>query len=183
MLNRMFYAPDTGADGAGEPAGAEPTAPGADALESVGSVVKETPPADPKPQEPPALPKYSSQLSPEIREKYKESLEKMGKDTSLNDTFSELMETRGKLERAILLPEKDNPEDIKRFMQDMGIPESPDGYKIDEKVLGAEATKLMTQQALKAGMTTKQAQAMHGFIVALVKNGQAGIAQATAVRS
>jgi len=175
---RVYYAPED--DGAGAPP--ETPAPGADAVAQAGAAA--VPPEDPPPEDKPKVPpKFSSQLSPEAREKHKDALDAMGEETSLTDAFTELMDSRGKLSRSILMPEKDNPEDLKRFMKDMGIPESPEGYGIDEKILGPDATKLLTTQALKAGMTMKQAQAMHGFVGAIMKNGQAGIAEATAKRS
>lgn len=122
------------------------------------------------------VPKFSSQLSPDRRETHKAVLEEMGESYSLNDAFDELITLKANSKRSILMPEKDNPEDMKRFMKDMGIPETIDGYELEAKAVGADLQKSFKEQAMKSGLTKTQAKAVMGFIDNLVQTGSSLVA-------
>jgi len=156
---RIFFEPD-GKTG-GDPPGSAPAAEG-DSKETTEF----------------RMPKFGSQLSPELREKYKKELHEYA-DKSLNDVWTDLVDSQTKLSRALIIPDKDgDPErfkaDTKAFMAKMGIPETPDGYelKYDKKILADEAfIKSYRENALKRGLTKTQAQAGLADLEALAKQG------------
>lgn len=123
-------------------------------------------------------PKWESQLSPEKREQHKEILTSLGEEYSLNSAIDEIAESRGKLGRSILLPKEGDTEDLKRFMKDMGIPESADGYGLQAGELSKEILTTFQTQALKAGLTKTQAGKMWGYLSTLTKAGQKVVSDA-----
>lgn len=141
----------------------------------------DTPPADTAPPEP-KLPKFGSQLSPEIREKHKKELGEYA-DKSLNEVWGDLIETRGKLSRAIVIPDpKDKDQEkfkaeAKAFHERMGIPETPDGYelKADAKILDKNFLSGFRKDAFEMGLTKTQAQKSLAKYEALAKQGMENI--------
>lgn len=174
---RLNLAPDTGT--ADPPVQSDPGTtdpPEPTATSPLDNLVQDEP--KDKATEPGKMPKWASQLSPEAREKYKDVLEALGEGHSLTDTFTEFVESRGKLERSILLPEQGNEEDLKRFMKDMGIPESMEGYNLEAGELGDDILGLFREHSMKAGLSNKQAQHMWGVLKTLATTGSKELAAA-----
>jgi hypothetical protein len=69
--------------------------------------------------------------------------------------------TRERVPNLTVLPDEDNPDDVKRFWGDLGVPEDINGYKppADAGVLDEELDKQIKDIAHKANMTDKQYQA------------------------
>ena len=124
-------------------------------------------------QEPAAEPegkpvKYLAQVSPTIREKYGERLEKF---PGLNELVEGAMDLEDRQARSVIMPKanaegKFDPEELKTFKTAMGIPSNADSYEIDEskgKELGIEVGEIK-KRAYAAGMTGTQAQKLYDFI-------------------
>jgi len=113
------------------------------------------------------LPKFSEQITPELREKYQAELKAL-KGKKLNDVFEEYFSHKRKADRAVYLPDPKNPdpEEAKAFLKALGIPESPDKYALDvkkyEQELGKDALSALTEtfkkKAHEISLTPKQAQ-------------------------
>lgn len=154
------------------------------------------PPADPPAGEPPSdppegepgkvqkgmtenMPTYATQLSPEFRETHKEALEAYGKDHKVTDALTELMENKTsltaakeQLSRAIVKPKKGDEADLKRFMKDMDIPETPAGYELEKGEAPDNIHALFQEEALKTGLTQTQAQRQWALFNTISKQGK-----------
>jgi len=87
------------------------------------------------------------------------------------------MEGRGKLSRAIVLPDPKSETfdaDKKEFFKKMGIPENPDGYDLKvDKILEKDKAFMdnFRLNALKSGLTKTQAQGQLDQLALLAKQG------------
>ena len=173
-LNFLYFllAPDTGGDGgsSGDDGSSGDEGGQGDPGDQSGDSSQSSDPGDGTPKE---LAKFASQLSPDIREKYEKELSTDYKDKHLNDVWGELMEAKGKLSRSIVVPDPENPdqEELKAFMDKMGIPSSPDGYELKADGVGKEIVDGFKAEALKMGLTKSQAQKVLDKVVAFSKNG------------
>lgn len=124
--------------------------------------------------EAPKMAKFGSQLSPEIREKYKDQLSGDYAEKHLNDVWEELMSSKSKLNRAVIIPDPESPDDgeVKQFFQKMGIPEKPDGYELNAEVIKDDKfIKQFKEQAHKMGLTQTQAKKQLAMMENLAKAG------------
>jgi len=156
---RLFFSPDEGGGG-------PPAAPPADPAPAA-------PAAEPAPEpEPKPATGWLTQVPKELREH--PSLIKHGK---MGDLLQDYIELSGKAERALYLPGKDaKPEEIQAFLKKMGIPESAEGYELDEKLVkdqpgGKEFLEAFRTMAHTAGMTKKQAAKSLEFVAGIARSG------------
>lgn len=171
---RIFYVPD-GAPGGGDtpPADTPPAAPAA-------PPAGDPPPADDNPWKG----FWGSSLPNDFREANKTELLLMKeKGTTMKDVVEETFSHRKNMERALIVPKEDDPPEVKKaFMGKMGIPESPDGYGLDAKVLGdldkdGAFTKATAERYYKKGMTKAQAQEAFNVIAETAKGALAAKAK------
>lgn len=154
---RIFYAPD----GAPEGAAPAPDPTPAPAPEPSGS----------------DLPGFASYMKRESREKHAEAL-KGYKDKKLDDVFDELVDSKGKLSRAIVIPDPKTatPEDMAAFKKTMGIPDSPDAYDLKTDAFkdmeGVDGlAKEFKLRAASWGLTKGQAAQAFEFLAGIGKSG------------
>jgi hypothetical protein len=177
MIIRLFHGPDGAPPGAAaEPAPAQGAAPAAEA------------PAEAPPSEGDDLPKFASQLSPEIREKRKTELSAL-KGKHLNDVMEDYFGIKGKLDGAIVPPGKDaKPEEVDAFFKKMGIPRTADEYKLNTEAVKSmdkdgAFTKGFREIARKNGLTQRQAENIFNTIAAgMTQDSQTKEAKAKEVR-
>lgn len=180
LFSQIFF------DGDGAPAGtadtpagnapAEPEKPATPAEPAEPAAGGKPPAAEPGKSgegDPPKLAKFASQFSPEIREKYKDELSGDYAEKHLNDVWTELMETKGKMKRAIIVPDPENPDpdELKTFMKQLGIPESPDGYELKAEGVDQKVLDKFAGEALKMGLTKGQAKKVVKSFTGLVQEG------------
>lgn len=177
LFSMIFLDGDGGAaGGSGEPSGGEPAAgsePAAGGDPGDGGAKTPENGGD----KPPKLAKFASQLSPEIREQYQKELSEDYADKHLNDVWSELMEAKGKMSRSVVFPDPENPdpEELKAFMQKMGIPEKPEGYELKADGVDPKVLEQFSGEALKMGLTKSQAQKVVQTLTGMVKQGSSQI--------
>lgn len=120
----------------------------------------------------------ASQFPKETREKYKDLLLGDYKDKKAHEVFEELVDVKGKLGRAIVIPDPKSAtvEEISAFKKTMGIPESPDKYDLKadayKDIEGIE--DLAADFRLRAaawGLTKAQAQNAFDLMAGLAKSG------------
>lgn len=179
-INRLFtlmYLMDA------DPGGAAGTPPAADPAPEPNSTEPDPSPASTEPQEgidtppqEPDIPKFASQLNPKKRESedYKKYLYKHQK---LDDIADDYVALNKRMEKAIEIPGKDaKPEDIKAFMQKLGVPEKESDYELNlGKNPSKEISKLadeMRKDYMRAGMTKQQAKVMWGSMLKNIQEGQ-----------
>jgi len=151
---------------------AAPVAPAQSAAPTPATAAPEAAPAAPEPE----VPKWLSQVSPELRAN--KELYRFG---SLNDAAKELIAKAEAKGRVIELPdpEKATKEDMSAFRAKLGIPDNADGYEIDLGKLKdiPEVGKLadLTKKIGEAsGLTRKQAQRVfEGMASSLVGEARA----------
>lgn len=131
----------------------------------------------------PKLPPFASQLSPEVRTKYGKDLESYA-GKSLNDVVADLVDTRGKLSRAIIPPDPKTatPEEISALRAKIGVPEKPDGYQFSldayKDLEGVDdVVAVLRKEAYDMSLNGKQAQA---YVENQLKRGKASIEARTA---
>lgn len=182
----FMMAPDGGDAGSGATTPQDTSTPPADATpaDTAKPAGQDTPPANPPAdqQAKPALPKYSSQLSPTKRES-EEYQKYLYKHAGLDELADDYVSLSKRLEKAIEVPGKDaKPEDIKAFLGKLGVPEKADDYDLEIKGLeegqAPEALKkTMREQFMKAGLTKAQAKGVwQGFVQNYI-NGRAYMEQ------
>lgn len=166
----------TSSAGAGLAGSAEPQTPAPD--------TKQVDPAQAAPAAPVVddkdtkdeIPKYSSQLNPKRRdsEEYKKYLYK---HKDLNEVAEDYVSLSQRMEKALELPGKDaTPEQVKEFMQKLGVPEKEADYDLpmdggDQKALQPIADE-MRKQFMRAGMTKTQAKTMWSHYLNSMRQGQ-----------
>jgi hypothetical protein len=160
-MTRFFHAPDD--PGAGGAAPATDSTPPAS-----------TPPAEAEPQ----WTGMASQFPREIREKHKDLLLGEYKDKKASDVFEELVEAKGKLGRAIVIPDPKTAtaDDMAAFRKTMGIPDSGDGYELNtEPYKGIKGiddlAKDFRTRALANGLTKTQAAKEFEYLANIAKFG------------
>lgn len=170
-LMLIMMAADAGGDG-GSPT---PAAPPADAGSGSQTPPEgqdaggQKPPAAEPPKDAPQLPKFSSQLSPAKRdsEEYQKYIYKHG---DLNELADDYVALNKRLERSLELPGKDaKPEEVKAFLQKLGVPEDEKGYKLDTSLveknpLYKDMETEMRKQFYRSGLTQRQAQGMWSLL-------------------
>jgi hypothetical protein len=170
---RFFYDADgTGGGGGTESPPVDPPAP------------DNAPAADPAPPaegtnsgDDPWKGTWIAQLPQEAREKHKDRLMSL-KGKHLAEVLDEHFSQTERMEGAIIPPGTDAaPEEVKAFLQKMGIPENPEGYELDSKLIGdtdGSFTKTFADNLARIGLTKKQGQMVYAQIAALYKTGQEG---------
>lgn len=174
-LMLIMMAADAGGEGGGS---TPPATPPADA-----GATDHTPPAGQEggDQKPPAAdppkdappkpqpPKFSSQLSPTKRDS--EDYQKLVyKHQTLDELADDYVALNKRLERSMELPGKDaKPEEVKAFLQKLGVPEDEAGYKLDTTLveknpLYKDMENEMRKQFYRAGLTQRQAQGMWSLL-------------------
>jgi hypothetical protein len=177
MIKRRFlYAADgTGGGGGAASPPADSPAPGsAPAADTAPPAESET---IPKEGDDPWKGTWIAQLPQEAREKHKDRL--MGlKGKHLAEVLDEHFSQADRMQGAIIPPGTDAaPEEVKAFLQKMGIPENPEGYELDSKLIGdtdGNFTKTFADNLARIGLTKKQGQMVYAQIAALYKTGQEG---------
>lgn len=98
----------------------------------------------------------------QLREEYWNH-ERAKEFNSPSDAFQALLEAEGKLQNAVVRPgEGATEEDWKSYYQQVGVPESPDGYKLETlEGMPDEYTSVFAQRAHAANLTPEQAQALY----------------------
>jgi len=116
-------------------------------------------------------PKWASQLSPQIRDKYADSLDAYA-DKTLNDVFEELETHKAQLSKAIPIPAKDaSDEEKKAFLKAMGIPEKPEDYTLKADKLEENNTFLVEfkKHAHAMGLNNTQAQKQLDYVLGIAQ--------------
>lgn len=177
----IMMAPDGGDAGSGATPPADTSTPpaGTPPADTTKPAGQDTPPANPPTDQPPkpALPKYSSQLSPAKREsdEYQKYLYKHG---DLNELADDYVALNKRMEKSLELPGKDaKPEEVKAFLQKLGVPEDPGAYKLENSLsetnpLYKDMEKNMREQFYRAGLTNRQAQNMWSLLTEGYKQAQ-----------
>lgn len=82
---------------------------------------------------------------------------------SPSDAFQALLEAEGKLQNAVVRPgEGATEEDWKSYYQQVGVPESPDGYNLETlEGMPEEYTGVFAQRAHAANLTPEQAKDLY----------------------
>ena len=85
-----------------------------------------------------------------------------GEEATPADIAKFIAKTRERVPNIAVMPDDDNPDDVKRFWGDLGVPEDVDGYAptADAGVLPEEMDAQLKEIASKSGLTTKQYLAM-----------------------
>jgi hypothetical protein len=124
----------------------------------------------------PRLPKFASQISPEIKTRYAKDLEGYA-DKGLNEIVSDLFDTRSQLARAIIPPDPKTgtPEEIAAFRKKINVPDTADGYQIDASAFKDlegvdEVVKTLKEKAFAKSLNQKQAQ---GYVEDMLGFGKA----------
>lgn len=127
----------------------------------------------------------ASQFPKETREKYKDLLLGDYKEKKAHEVFEELVDAKGKLGRAIVIPDPKTAtqEEIAAFKKTMGIPEGPDKYEIKadayKDIEGIEGLVAdFRTRAAAWGLTKTQAQNAFDLMAGLAKSGMAAQTQA-----
>jgi len=131
---------------------------------------KAEPKVEPKAEK--RLPKWGSQLSPQTREKYADSLDAYA-DKSLSDVFEEWEAGKVKMKNAIPVPTKESSKEEKQaFMKAMGIPEKPEEYTLKSELVKEDNPFLLEfkKQAHKTGLTNVQAQKQFDYVLNIAKS-------------
>lgn len=177
----LFLVPDSGGGGGagGDPPGADAGTPSAGGAPPAGGGDPGAGGAGGEPK----LPSFASQLSPEARTKYAKDLEPYA-GKSLNDVVADLVDTRGKLARAIVIPDPKTatPEEMAETRKRLGVPEKPDAYQLNIEAYKdlegvADVVAILRQEAYDMALNGKQAQA---YIENQLKRGKASIEARTA---
>jgi len=141
-------------------------------------VEKTEPTTEPQGGEPVQWGGMASQFPKETREKYKDLLLGDYKDKKAHEVFEELVDAKGKLGRAIVIPDPKtaSPEEIAAFKKTMGIPEGPDKYDIKadayKDIDGIEGLVAdFRTRAAAWGLTKSQAQGVFDLMAGLAKAG------------
>ena len=84
-----------------------------------------------------------------------------GDDATPEDIAKFVAKTKERVPNLTVLPDEDNPDDVKRFWNDLGTPDDIKGYNppADAVVLDETLDAQLKEIAHKTGMTTKQYQA------------------------
>jgi hypothetical protein len=84
-----------------------------------------------------------------------------GDDATPEDISKFITKTKERVPNIAVMPNDDNPEDVKRFWGDLGVPDEKTGYnpKADAGVLDEELDKQIKDVARKSGLTDIQYQA------------------------
>lgn len=118
------------------------------------------------------LPKWGSQLSPQTREKYADSLDAYA-DKSLSDVFEEWEAGKAKMKNSIPVPTKDSSaEEKKAFLKAMGIPEKYEEYTLKSELVKEDNPFLIEfkKHAHKMGLTNEQAQKQLDYVLNIAKS-------------
>lgn len=118
------------------------------------------------------LPKWGSQLSPQTREKYADSLDAYA-DKTLSDVFEEWEAGKAKMKNVIPVPTKDSSKEEKQaFMKAMGIPEKSEEYTLKSELVKEDNPFLIEfkKHAHEMGLTNKQAQKQLDYVLNIAKS-------------
>jgi hypothetical protein len=117
-------------------------------------------------------------LQKETRDKHKDGLLGL-KGKQLGEVFDDYFASKGRLENAIVFPEKDaKPEEVDAFLAKMGIPKSAEEYGLDPKKMAgpetdgdkANAAKALAEFFRSAGLTRGQGARMFDKFCGIVKS-------------
>jgi ribosome-binding protein aMBF1 (putative translation factor) len=101
------------------------------------------------------------------------------KGKQLGEVFDDYFSAKGKLQNAIMFPEKDaKPEEVKAFLSKMGIPLAAEEYGLDPKKMPgmeteaekAAAAKSMAEFFRSAGLTKGQGEKTFGKFCEIIKS-------------
>jgi hypothetical protein len=117
-------------------------------------------------------------LQKETRDKHKDGLLGL-KGKQLGEVFDDYFSTKGKLENAVVFPERDaKPEEIDAFLAKMGIPKSAEEYGLDPKKMPgpetdgdkAAAAKSLAEFFRSAGLSRGQGGRMFDKFCGIIKS-------------
>ena len=85
-----------------------------------------------------------------------------GEEATPEEIAKFIAKTRERVPNIAVMPDDDNPDDVKRFWGDLGVPDDESGYNppADAPVLDEDLDKQIKGIAQKSGLTDKQYQAL-----------------------
>jgi hypothetical protein len=117
---------------------------------------------------------WAGQLPSETIEKHGEMLKTM-KGKKLSEVFDEFVDAKARLGRAVEFPGKGaKPEEISAFLKKMDVPETPDGYGLDARLLpgdGGGLTKAVAEKMHSLALTKLQGKRVFEEFAALQNEG------------
>ena len=100
------------------------------------------------------------------------SMKLPGDEPTVEEKAAVIAKFKDKIPGIHIMPDSENPEDVKRYWNELGVPEDADGYvpPADFEVLDEDLMTQLKDIAHKAGLTTKQYHAMLGEFSEGTKN-------------